>query len=339
MHFEPLSSDTFTFDHAYIALGAGGEPRVMVGDVDREYSLASVTKPIAAYSVLIAVEQGKLGLDDDVAPLIFDGAGGFDEPAGAAFGSLASTSGASVSSSAHAREGRGSAEAASTGLVPSERAAREALEPEYLRGVTIRHLLAHASGLGASPGKPLAKPSTRRIYTNFGFDVLALALRSAIGMPIQQWIHEQVFEPLGMVDARIEGSIAKDAVSSADSLALFASELLRPTLLSQEMLSEAVAVQYPGLPGILPGFGRQDDNAWGLGFSIKGSKHPHWLGDSFSPRAFGHFGQSGSFLYVDPDAGVAGVFLGAKPFSQVHATVWPGLSNEMRELSLGSARL
>ena len=40
-------------------------------------------------------------------------------------------------------------------------------------GATVRHLLAHASGLAMDSDLALAKPGTRRMYSNYGFTVLA----------------------------------------------------------------------------------------------------------------------------------------------------------------------
>ena len=42
-----------------------------------------------------------------------------------------------------------------------------------------------------------------------------------------------------------------------------------------------------------------------------------------SPKTFGHFGQAGTFLWVDPDAGVACVALTDRPFGPWAAEVWP----------------
>ena len=64
-------------------------------------------------------------------------------------------------------------------------------------------------------------------------------------------------------------------------------------------------MQFPGLVGVLPGFGRQEPNDWGLGFELRDGKSPHWTGTRNSPGTFGHFGRSGTFLWVDPDARVA----------------------------------
>lgn len=197
-------------------------------------------------------------------------------------------------------------------------------------GSTIHHLLAHASGVPFDEGDPIAAPGVRRIYSNYGFDLLAEAVAKAVGMPIGSWVKTAVLEPLGMDETRIPGSIAHSGQSTLDSLAKFALELIEPTLISKALADDACSPQFDGLPGILPGFGRQENNLWGLGLEIRGQKNPHWTGSDFSPRTFGHFGQSGSFLWVDPEIGCAGLFLGDKPFSKEHAEVWPELTNQMR---------
>jgi CubicO group peptidase (beta-lactamase class C family) len=110
-------------------------------------------------------------------------------------------------------------------------------------------------------------------------------------------------------------------VSSVDDLARFAAELLAPTL--TDTLDEATQVAFPGLDGVLPGFGRQKPNDWGLGFEIRDDKSPHWTGAHSSPRTFGHFGQSGTFLWVDPDAQVAAVALSDRDFGPWAVEAWP----------------
>lgn len=199
-------------------------------------------------------------------------------------------------------------------------------------GATVRHLLAHASGVPMTEGEALTEPGKRRIYSNYGFDLLAREVERAVEMPSGQWVRIAVLDPLGMDTATVDGSIAYAGRASLDSLAKFAQELLRPTLIDAELAAAATSPQFPGLAGVLPGFGKQKNNLWGLGLEIRGEKSPHWTGDDFSPATFGHFGQSGSFIWVDPQIGRAGVFLGEKPFSEEHARVWPELTNEMRAL-------
>jgi CubicO group peptidase (beta-lactamase class C family) len=237
--------------------------RATAGDVERPFPLASVTKPLAAYAVLVAVEEGAVE---------------WDTPAG----------------------------------------------PE---GSTVRHLAAHTSGLSFSDGVVQARPGTKRIYSNVGFEVLGETVAAAAGMPFEQYLHEAVFAPLGMADTRLEGSPAADAVSTAADLARFAAELQAPTLVHRDTLDEATTVAFPGLDGILPGYGRQRPNDWGLGFEIRDGKSPHWTGAGSSPRTFGHFGQSGTFLWVDPDAGAACVVLTDRDFAPWAVEAWPGYTD------------
>src|SRR5674476_1264384 len=96
----------------------------VVGPQDRLFPWASVTKPVTALAVLVAIEEGTLSLDLPAGP----------------------------------------------------------------PGSTIRHLLAHASGLGPDRGPPLAKPHTRRIYSNFGYDVLADVLVQRSGMSFRDYV-------------------------------------------------------------------------------------------------------------------------------------------------------
>lgn len=227
------------------------------GELDREFRLASVTKLLTAYAVLVAVEEGAVE---------------WDTPAG----------------------------------------------PE---GSTVRHLAAHTSGLSFSDGVVQAAPGARRIYSNVGFDVLGETVADAAGMPFAQYLHLAVCEPLGMASTRLEGSPAADGVSTVADLALFAAELRTPRL--THTMADATTVAFPGVDGILPGFGRQKPNDWGLGFEIRDGKSPHWTGAGSSPRTFGHFGQAGTFLWVDPDAGVACVALTDRDFGPWSVEAWP----------------
>ena len=77
------------------------------------------------------------------------------------------------------------------------------------------------------------------------------------------------------------------------------------------------------IPMTLPGLGHQKPNDWGLGFEIRDSKSPHWTGATSSPRTYGHFGQSGTFLWVDPDAGVGCTALTDRDFGSWAIDAWP----------------
>jgi CubicO group peptidase (beta-lactamase class C family) len=115
--------------------------------------------------------------------------------------------------------------------------------------------------------------------------------------------------------------------STVDDLAAFAVELLRPVLVSPQMHADATTVQFPGLAGVLPGYGSQRPNDWGLGFEIRDDKTPHWTGTANSARTFGHFGQSGTFIWVDPVADLALVVLTDRDFDTWAHPLWPALSD------------
>lgn len=256
--------DTWPAENAAAAVvSADGAVLASRGDQDRVYRLASVTKPLSAYAVLVAVEEGVFELDDPAGP----------------------------------------------------------------PGSTVRHLLAHTSGLDFSEDRVRAEPGNRRLYSNRGFEVLADTLAERSGIPFATYLDEAVFAPLGMTSSRLEGSAGAGAVSTGADLSRFAAELQRPALLAPETLRAATSVAFPGLDGVLPGYGAQKPNDWGLGFEIRDGKAPHWTSAANSPATFGHFGQSGTFLWVDPQADAACIALTDRDFGPWAVEAWPPLSD------------
>jgi CubicO group peptidase (beta-lactamase class C family) len=211
-------------------------------------------------------------------------------------------------------------------LVAAEEGVIDLDEPAGPQGSTVRHLLAHASGLPFEPGGPVGRPGQRRVYSNVGFETLADHLAARAEMPFRDYLQAGVLDPLGL-QAELRGSPAADLHGSLDDLLLLARELQRPTLVAPETLAEAATVQFPGLAGVLPDFGRMDPNDWGLGFELRNDKVPHWTGSHNSPRTFGHFGGSGTFLWTDPVAGVALGVLTDRDFGDWAKDAWPRLSD------------
>jgi CubicO group peptidase (beta-lactamase class C family) len=248
---------------AVAVVDASGAVVGSYGPQDRPFRLASVTKLLSAYAVLLAVEEGALDFDQLAGP----------------------------------------------------------------PGATVRHLLAHTSGLAFDTQRVSAAPETERIYSNTGFDVLADAVSASSGIRFADYLAEGVLQPLGMAASRLEGSAAYGAVSTCADLARFAAELQAPTLLAPQTLAEATQVAYPGLDGLLPGFGMRRPNDWGLGFELRDHKSPHWTGSRNSPETFGHFGRSGTFLWADPVAGAVCIALAERDFDQWARDAWPGFSD------------
>ncbi|MDT4937165.1 MAG: hypothetical protein QOG80_836 [Pseudonocardiales bacterium] len=237
------------------------------GAVDQPLPLASVTKPLAVLSMLVAVEEGAIELTHPA-----------DET-----------------------------------VVP---------------GATLRHLLSHASGYAPERPTKSFPPAVRRVYSNVGIERAAALVAAAVEMPFAAYFDESLVRPLQLAATSLPGSAARDGMASVADLARVMHELLAPSgLLHASTLADATSVQYPGLRGVVPGYGGQDPNDWGLGFEIRGTKSPHWTGSANTPATYGHFGQSGTMFWIDPAAGVGLVALTDRDFEQWAKDAWPALSD------------
>jgi CubicO group peptidase (beta-lactamase class C family) len=218
-------------------------------------------------------------------------------------------------------------------LVAAEEGALDLDEPAGPPGATVRHLLSHASGLPFEGTVPIARPGRRRIYSNEGFWLVGEHVAARTEMPFAAYVQAAVCDPLGIgLDPR--GHPGAGMHASLDDVLALGRELLAPTIVAAETLAELTTVQFPGLDGVLPDFGRFSPMDWGLGVELKDGKEPHWTGALTSPRTFGHFGGSGTFLWVDPAAGVACAVLTTREFGAWAKESWPLLSDAvLRELS------
>lgn len=198
---------------------------------------------------------------------------------------------------------------------------------------TVRHLLAHASGLEFEGAMTVAAPGTRRIYSNSGFDALAAHLAARVGEPFEAVMRGWVLEPLGMTRTTLKERPSQGLHGPVGDLAALAAELLTPSLVAPETFAAATSVAFPGLVGLLPGVGRFDPLDWGLGFESHDGKARHWMPSRSSPATFGHFGGSGSFLWVDPDASVAMAGLSDRDYGPWALEAWPPLGDRILALA------
>jgi len=255
--------DTWPVDNAAAAvIDRNGEIHCH-GDESREFRLASVTKVITAWAVLVACEEGTVSLDDEV--------------------------------------GQG--------------------------GCTLRHLLAHAGGYPFDGEAAVGAAGTKRIYSNTGYELAAAHLATRSEMSFWDYVVSAVFEPLGIVASPQSGSAAKDARLDIVNLSLFLAELRRSRLISRDTFVDAVTPQFGDLEGIVPGVGRFDPCPWGLGPEIRGAKSPHWTSPNNSAATYGHFGGSGTFVWVDPMADVACAVLTGREFDEWALAHWPRFSS------------
>jgi CubicO group peptidase (beta-lactamase class C family) len=265
---------------ANAALAVVGPDRVLAteGNLEHRFWLASVTKPLTGLAALVAVQEGALELDAELA-------------------------------------GQPGWPAELAGLLP---------------GATLRHVLAHASGLAPDRLNRVAATGTRRVYSNIGFDLIGELIDAATEIPFPDYLAEAVFGPLGMAGAVLAGSPARDAWASVQDLIPVLAELLVPgRLLDPSVLADASTAQFAGLPGVLPGYGGQRDNAWGLSFEIRADKQPHWTSAENSAASYGHFGQGGTMFWIDPEARLGLVALADERFGDWAVEAWPVLSTEV----------
>jgi len=194
-------------------------------------------------------------------------------------------------------------------------------------GSTVRHLLAHASGLPFEGSEPIADPGRRRIYSNPGFDILGSLVGDRTGTAFDVALGVSVLGPLGMHGTRLLERPSQGLHGPLDDLGSLACELMRPSLVPAGLFAVATTVAFPGLVGVLPGVGRFDPLDWGLGFELRDGKTPHWTGTRNSPATFGHFGGAGTFLWVDPAVGLALAVLTDREFGPWSLEAWPALSD------------
>jgi CubicO group peptidase (beta-lactamase class C family) len=212
-------------------------------------------------------------------------------------------------------------------LIAAEEGTLDLDEPAGPPGSTVRHLLAHASGLPFEGTAPIGTPGKRRIYSNAGCEEVGRVLEARAEMSFTEYLQQAVLDPIGMRSTTLVDSPAAGLHGPLDDLLAFAGQLLRPTLIAPETLAEATSVQFPGLAGVIPDLGRFDPNDWGLGFEIKDGKQPHFSGTLTSPRTFGHWGGSGTFLWVDPERDLALATLTDLDFGDWAKEVWPPFSD------------
>lgn len=203
-------------------------------------------------------------------------------------------------------------------------------------GFTLLHLLSHASGMSFE-GKQVKRPEgSRRIYSNVGIDLAAAHLESRGGKLFRDEMRIRVLEPLGMHETDLTGPPSKGGVGSIADLAFLAWELLKPAVFPQARINVLSSLAYPSVAGFLPGFGHPAENDWCAGAEVPGRKSPHWTSPENSPATFGHFGLSGSFLWVDPEAKVACTALSTVQFGEWASAAWPATSSAVLRAYQGS---
>ena len=240
-----------------------------------------------------------------------------------------------------------------------------------VRRVTLRHLLAHNSGLPAyveffrthsTPARlfraclelPLdAAPGTRAQYSDPGFILLGKALEVIAGEYLPQFVHREVFDPLGMNSSTfcprlssrhaiapteidnslrfrtIQGEVQDENAfilhGAAGHAGLFSnvSDLLRFAAEIVAAFGNSSMTQPARLfeRSTIERFAQRQEpsgSSRALGWDTPSENSSS--GRHFSPHSIGHLGFSGCSLWIDLDAGIAVVLLTNR--------TWPDRANQ-----------
>jgi uncharacterized protein YbbC (DUF1343 family) len=257
---------------------------------DTVFDLASITKPIAtATSIMVLAERGSIALDDPLAKYVPDC--GTKGKAAITLRQLLLHTG---------------------GL------------PAGTRLDDYAHGRAYAIGRICDVGAKSA-PGVASNYTDLGFILLEEVVRRVTSEELSSFAEKAVFGPLGMretgflpgdawklraasteqVDGLWRVGIVHDPrafrlggvaghaglFSTADDLALYARAILGGGEVDGKRLMARSTVAAMTAPYDVPGGVRA------LGWGVESK----WRGDGMSPRAFGHFGWTGTALWIDPE--------------------------------------
>ena len=133
----------------------------------------------------------------------------------------------------------------------------------------------------------MAAPRRKRIYSNRGYELLAALVADRSEMPFDAYLHEAVFEPLGMQDTRLDGSAASAGVSTVDDL-LRLTAALDPTAPSSVLATRPERrfrpCSTPSSTASCPATARSTRTRGGLAPRSAAHKQPHWTGSRNSPR-------------------------------------------------------
>ncbi len=258
--------------------------------LDTLYDLASLTKPIAtATSIMVLVERGALGLDDLLVKYVPE----------------------------CNREGKRAITLRHL-LLHVSGLPSDIIKDDFAHGraEAIRHIC--ETPLHGAPG-------ATSTYSDLGFMLLEEVVRRVTSRDLPAFASEAIFAPLGMLDtgflpsdelrqraawtelvdgvwrvgvvhdprAYLLGGVAGHAglFSTADDLALYARAILGRGAVDGKRILSPSTVASMIAPYDVPGGIRT------LGWGVQSP----WRGEGFSPIAIGHFGFTGTALWIDPD--------------------------------------
>ena len=311
---------------------------------DAVFRIWSMSKVVGGVGILMLMEEGKVRLNDPISRFIPE------------------------------FKGMKVAVIQETRRMPGPPAGPQAAPVEFYtipatREITIQDLLTHVSGLGSgqasaseirkitrTPTDTLAayipklgatpldfQPGSRWSYSAAAaFDTLARVIEVASGQPVDQFLRQRLFEPLGMKDTfysppegtwprvatayhRADGKLQKvenpnrmvsmtyfglggGLMSTAADYAQFGAMLAEGGQLNGKRLLSPKTVELMGsafVPDTLPG----RTPGIGYGLSVQVVTNPIAAGYRVSPGSFGWDGAYGTHFWADPKEKIAGVLM------------------------------
>jgi CubicO group peptidase (beta-lactamase class C family) len=274
---------------------------------DALFLIASPTKPVTVTAAMLLVERGELALEDKVASYV---------PAFAARGKdevqirhlMTHTSGL-------------------PDMLPDNEKLRRAHKPlsAFVEEVCREGLL--------------FPPGTRVSYQSMGTLMLAEVVHQVTGSTIHEFLRKEIFEPLKMADTSLGWQPAKKEriaavrqppellaedwtwnspywlglgapwgglITSPADFARFCQMMLNQgeldgvRILSPGSVRAMTTNQLAGMPNV-PEEERRC-RPWGLGWRLNWLGHSANFGDLLGPRTYGHWGSTGTVVWIDPDA-------------------------------------
>ncbi len=204
--------------------------------------------------------------------------------------------------------------------VAIEEGAFELDTPAGPPGSTVRHLLAHTAGYAMTSAKVIAAPGTRRIYSNHGFAVLAEVARAGIGHRVRH-----LPDRVGLRAARDD----RHRRSTAEPRPPGTARRRRSTIwwhspatcwrrrrCPDRCTTRRRPCSSRGSTACCPASGCSGPTTGGWASRSATANRRTGRGRRTRRRTYGHFGQSGTFLWVDPDAELALVVLTDRKFGE-----------------------
>ena len=180
---------------------------------------------------------------------------------------------------------------------------------------TTTDLLAHSAGVAPDTLDQLAPPRTCRSYIDLAYDLAADAVAERSGIAFQDYLDEapssrSACTPPTSADPPVPGHGPPSTILSADR------RLAPARLIGETTLSRPSRPISP-ISTALPGFGTQRPNPWGIGPGDSGPQGSPLTAASNSPHTYGHFGQAGTMLWIDPMPAPPAVALCTEPFGSL----------------------